>query len=228
MQLTYFGHSALQIETNGTTLLIDPFIEGNKHAEGLVDPKELNPDVLLLTHAHGDHYGNTPEILENAQPLAIGNFEVVQYLSQTLEHEDIHPMNTGGMWSFDWGEVTLTYARHSSSFPDGTYGGNPNGFIFEIEGKTIYNTGDTAWFSDLELYGEEYDIDVLLLPIGDNFTMGPEEAVTVAEVLQPELTIPLHYDTFPYIEVDTDEWQQMMEEAGLEAKVAQPGETFEL
>lgn len=228
MTLTYFGHSAFQIETKGTTLLTDPFIEGNKHAEGVVSLDSLDPDVILLTHAHGDHYGNTPDILARTGARVVANYEIIQYIAGELDHDNGHPMNTGGSWTFDWGTVTMTAARHSSSFPDGTYGGNPNGFIMELEGKTIYNTGDTCYFADLEWYADRYDIDLLLLPIGDNFTMDPEEAVAVAEIFQPELTVPLHYDTFPYIEVDTAKWVEMMREAGLDAEVVDPGNSLEL
>lgn len=226
MELTYFGHSAFQIESNGKTLLTDPFIDGNKHTDGVVTADRLHPDVVLLTHAHGDHYGNTPDILRRTGAQVVANYEIIQYLAGELDHDAGHPMNTGGSWEFDWGTVTMTYARHSSSFPDGTYGGNPNGFILRLEGKTIYNTGDTCYFAELEWYAARYDIDLLLLPIGDDFTMGPEEAVAVADILDPELTVPLHYDTFPYIEVDTDEWAKMMEDADLEAQVIDPGESL--
>jgi L-ascorbate metabolism protein UlaG (beta-lactamase superfamily) len=224
MTFTYFGHSAFQIQTNGTTILTDPFIDGNKHAEGIVNADSLDPDVVLLTHAHGDHYGNTPGILERTGAQVVANYEIIQYIAGELDHDAGHPMNTGGSWDFDWGSLTMTYARHSSSFPDGTYGGNPNGFIMELEGKTIYNTGDTCYFAELKWYADRYDIDLLLLPIGDDFTMGPDEAVAVAEILQPILTVPVHYDTFPYIEVDTDDWADMMAEADLDAKVVAPGE----
>lgn len=127
MTITYFGHSALQIETNGTTLLVDPFITGNGLAEGVVTADELNPDVILLTHAHGDHWGDTPAIAERTGALVVANFEITSYLGRVHGYENTHPMNTGGSWTFDWGRVTQTYARHSSSFPDGTYGGNPLG-----------------------------------------------------------------------------------------------------
>lgn len=228
MQLTYFGHSAFQLETDTATLLFDPFIDGNKHAEDLVDPADLEPDAVLLTHAHGDHWGNAPDILRRTGARAVANYEIVQYVRSEVGHDHAHPMNTGGSWEFDWGRLTMTYARHSSSFPDGTYGGNPNGFILEADGRTIYNTGDTCRFAEMERYGREYDFDLVLLPIGDDFTMGPREAAASAELLQPELTVPLHYDTFPYIEVDTDEWVGEMVERDLDAQVVEPGETLAL
>jgi L-ascorbate metabolism protein UlaG (beta-lactamase superfamily) len=228
MKLTYFGHSAFQIETNGTTLLFDPFITGNKHTEGVVTPGDLNPDVILLTHAHGDHWGDTARIAERTGALVVGNFEITQYIGQQHGHERVQPMNTGGAWQFDWGRVTQTYARHSSSFPDGTYGGNPNGYLLQLEGKTVYNLGDTCPFAEMAWVGEDHDVDVALMPIGDCFTMGPEEAVRAARMIKPALSLPLHYDTFPYIEVDTGHWATLMKEAGFATKVLRPGETLEI
>lgn len=228
MELTYFGHSAFQIETKGTTLLFDPFITDNPHTEGVVTQEDLNPDVILLTHAHSDHWGDTPEIAERTGALVVGNFEIVQYIQKEHGHENVQPMNTGGTWSFEWGDVKMTYARHSSSFPDGTYGGNPNGYILEIDDYCIYNLGDTARFTGMEWIGEEYDVDLALMPMGDCFTMGPEDSVHAADLIEPDEIIPLHYDTFPFIEVDMDYWADLMAGAGFDTAVLDPGETFEL
>ncbi|HYE95742.1 MAG TPA: metal-dependent hydrolase [Rubricoccaceae bacterium] len=229
MRITYFGHSTLQIETSGTTLLFDPFFTGNKHAEGAgLKADDQAPDVVLLTHAHGDHWGDAPSILQRTGALLVADFEIAQYAGRQHNHEKIHPMNIGGSWTFDWGRVTRTYARHSSSFPDGIYGGLAGGFLLEIEGKTIYNSGDTCAFAEMSWLGEDYEIDLAFLPIGDDFTMGPEEAVRCVEMLQPGLTVPVHYDTFPYIEVDVGRFTSGMEEAGHEARVLAPGETLDL
>lgn len=229
MKLTYFGHSAFQIETKGTTLLVDPFISGNPHAEGVVTVDELVPDVLLLTHAHGDHWGDTPQVLENhPDTLVVANFEIIQYVQQELDHDKVQPMNTGGAWDFEWGTVKQTYARHSSSFPDGRYGGNPNGYLFFIEGKVIYDLGDTSPFAEMAYTGEDHDVDVALMPVGDCFTMGPQDAVRAARMIGPGLSIPIHYDTFPYIEIDMSEWTGAMEEAGHKTKVMEAGETYEV
>ncbi len=228
MRLTYYGHSAFQIETAAATILVDPFITGNKHAEGVVEPGDLDPDVILLTHAHGDHWGDTPAIAKRTGAMVVGNFEVTQYVSDRHGHDNIQPMNTGGSWSFDWGRATQTYARHSSSFPDGTYGGNPNGYVLEIEGKTLYDLGDTSPFAEMEWIGDEYEVDLALMPIGDCFTMGPQGAVRAAGMIRPALSLPLHYDTFPYIEVDVGEWEDLMEGAGFATRVLSPGETLEL
>ena len=226
MELTYFGHSAFQIETAGKKLLFDPFITGNPHAEGIVNADDLSPDVILLTHAHGDHWGDTAAIAQRTGALVVGNFEITEYLKRNHGHQRVHAMNTGGSWTFDWGKVTQTYARHSSSFPDGTYGGNPNGYIIELEGKCIYNLGDTSPFAEMAWIGEDYRIDVALIPIGDCFTMGPEGAVRAAGMINPALSIPIHYDTFPPIEVDMSEWTELMAARGLETRVLNPGETF--
>lgn len=227
MQLTYFGHSAFQIETNGTTLLFDPFITNNPHTEGVVTADDLEPDVILLTHAHGDHWGDTLDIATRTGAQLVANFEIINY-ANNQGHENGQPMNTGGAWDFAWGRVTQTFARHSSSFPDGTYGGHPNGFIVEVEGKTIYNTGDTDPFSEMAWIGEDHDVDLLLLPIGDCFTMGPAGSLRAIRMVQPKLTVPLHFDTFPLIEVDTDAWAQQTQDAGFAAQVMAPGETLDL
>ncbi len=228
MIITYYGHSALQIETNGTTLLLDPFITGNKHAEGVVAAGDLKPDVILMTHAHGDHWGDAPDLLRRTGALLVADFEITTYAQRAHAHENVHPMNIGGKWDFEWGRVTRTYARHSSSFPDGTYGGLAGGFMLELEGRTVYVSGDTCAFAEMDWIGEDYDIDLAFLPIGDDFTMGPEEAARCAEMLGPALTVPVHYDTFPYIEVDVSRFTDAMDEAGFEARVMKPGETLEL
>jgi len=226
MTLTYFGHSAFQIETDGPTLLFDPFISGNKHAEGVVKAEDLSPDIVLMTHAHGDHWGDAPDILERTGALLISNFEITNYAQQQHGHENIHPMNTGGGYDFDWGRVVQTYARHSSSFPDGTYGGNPNGFLLKADGKTLYLLGDTALFSEMAWFGEDYQIDVAFIPVGDNFTMGPVDAVRAARMIRPALSIPVHYNTFPQIEIDVDAWVADMAAEGFPARAIEPGETL--
>jgi L-ascorbate metabolism protein UlaG (beta-lactamase superfamily) len=228
MRLTYYGHSAFQIETADATILVDPFITGNKHTEGVVEPEDLSPDVILLTHAHGDHWGDTPAIAERTGAQVVGNFEVTNYISARHGHDNIHQLNTGGSWTFDWGTVTFTHARHSSSFPDGTYGGHPGGYLLQLEGKTIYDLGDTSPFAEMAWIGEDFDVDLALMPVGDCFTMGPRGAVRAARMIRPKLSIPIHYDTFPYIEIDIGEWERLMEEEGFSTNVPAPGETLEL
>lgn len=228
MIITYYGHSAFQIETEGTTILFDPFITGNKHTEGIITPEELNPDYILLTHAHSDHWGDTPSIAARSGATVVGNFEIVTYLQNKHGHDKVQQMNTGGWWNFPWGRIQLTYARHSSSFPDGTYGGNPNGYILHIEDKCLYNLGDTALFAEMEWIGEEHTIDVAFMPIGDCFTMGPDDSLRAARMLKPTRVIPMHFDTFPFIEVDIEDWARRMQETGSEATVLRPGQTLEI
>ena len=228
MKLTYYGHSAFQIESDGTTLLFDPFITGNKHTEGIVAPAELSPDAILLSHAHGDHWGDTVAIAQRTGALVIANFEITQYISREHGYDNVQSLNTGGTWSFEWGKVTQTYARHSSSFPDGTYGGNPNGYVLEIEGKCVYFLGDTAPFAEMAWIGEDYDIDLALVPIGDCFMMGPKESMRAVRMIQPSLTVPIHYDTFSPIEIDMHIWLDMMGQSGFATKVLAAGETLEI
>ena len=227
MKLTYFGHSAFQIDTGSTTLLFDPFITGNPIAERVVAATDLHPDVVLLTHAHGDHWGDTLDILQRTNALLIANFEITSY-AERHGHTNVHPLNTGGAWQFEWGRVKQTYARHSSSFPDGTYGGNPNGFLLHIGGLCIYDAGDTCPFAEMKWIGEDNAVDLALLPIGDCFTMGPDDALRAAQLIRPQLTVPLHYNTFPLIQVDTADWAAQMQDAGFAARVMEAGETLTL
>ena len=228
MKIVYFGHSAFQLETTGATLLVDPWITGNPRAEGVVSADALNPDVIFLTHAHQDHLGDAPEIAKRTGALVVGNYEIATYFSKTHGHDRVLAMNTGGAWTFDWGKAHQTYARHSSSFPNGEYGGNPNGFVFEIEGQAIYAAGDTCAFAEMEWIGDDFDLDLALLPIGDCFTSGIRDAVRAATLLRPRLTVPVHYNTFPPIQVDANEWKRRMEEAGFAAKPMEPGDALEL
>ena len=223
MKLTYFGHSALMIETRGHKLLIDPFISGNPLADGVIAATDLNPDVIVLTHAHFDHWGDTLDIAKRTKALIVANYDITCYV-QRYGYDHVQPLSTGGSWDFAWGRLTQTYARHSSSFPDGTYGGTPNGHLLLAEGKCVYNTGDTSPFAEMAWIGEDHSVDVALMPIGDCFTMGPSGAVRAAKLIKPELTIPLHFNTFPLIEVDTDSWEHQMAAAGFATRVLNPGE----
>jgi L-ascorbate metabolism protein UlaG (beta-lactamase superfamily) len=195
--ITYHGHSCFSIQTGAANLLIDPFLSGNAHAD--VKPGDVNPDYILISHAHGDHVGDALPIAKRTGALIISNFEIANYLAERGART--HGMHIGGARQFDFGKVKLTIAHHGSSFPDGSYGGNPCGFLLWLEGKVLYFAGDTALFYDMTLYGVE-GIDVAMLPIGDNFTMGPEDAVKAVEFLQPRTAILMHYDTFDLIAQD--------------------------
>jgi L-ascorbate metabolism protein UlaG (beta-lactamase superfamily) len=195
--ITYHGHACFSIQTDQANLLIDPFLSGNAMAD--VKPDEVNPDYILVSHAHGDHLGDALPIARRTGALVISNYEICNYL--TARGAKVHGMHIGGARQFDFGKVKLTIAHHGSSFPDGSYGGAPCGFLLWLEGKVIYFAGDTALFYDMTLYGAE-GIDVAMLPIGDNFTMGPEDAVKAVGFLQPETAILMHYNTFDLIAQD--------------------------
>ena len=226
MDLTYFGHSTFQIDTENASLLFDPFFDENPHTE--TDPSTLDPDVLLLTHAHFDHFSDTEAVLEHSDPLVVSNFEITQYVQQNFGHDAIQPLNEGGSVDFDWGYVESTHARHSSSFPDGSYGGVPNGFVLELEDQVVYNTGDTAPFAEMQWVGDLWEVDVMLAPIGDVFTMGIYGALHATEMVEPALVVPLHYDTFPPLETDLDAFEDAFGEAGYDTRVFGAGETAAL
>ncbi|NHM30588.1 metal-dependent hydrolase [Neobacillus terrae] len=226
MRVSYHGHSVVKIESNGKTIFIDPFITGNGQTDLQAD--EVKPDVILLTHAHGDHVGDTVELAKKHGSLVVGNAEIADYLGS--KGLNTHAMHIGGSYQFDFGKVKLTQAFHGSSFSteDGQiiYGGMPAGILFMNEGKTVYHAGDTALFSDMKLIGERHPIDLALLPIGDNFTMGPEDAAYAAKLLNAKLVVPIHYNTFPPIKQDPQRFIEMLD--GQEGRVLKAGESIEL
>jgi len=201
MQVSYHGHSIVKIKTNGTTILIDPFISGN----GLTDLKveEEKPDVILLTHGHNDHVGDTIELAKANNSLVVAPNELAVYLGK--QGLNVHPMGIGGAYEFPFGKVKYTLAFHGSVYEtenEVINTGNPGGILFSAEGLTIYHAGDTALFGDMKLIGERNSIDAAFLPIGDNFTMGPEDAAYAVELLKPKTVVPIHYNTFPVIKQD--------------------------
>jgi L-ascorbate metabolism protein UlaG (beta-lactamase superfamily) len=226
MRVSYHGHSVVKIESNGKTIFIDPFITGNGQTDLKAD--DVKPDVILLTHAHGDHVGDTVELAKKHGSLVVGNAEIADYLGS--KGLNTHAMHIGGSYQFDFGKVKLTQAFHGSSFSteDGQiiYGGMPAGILFMNEGKTVYHAGDTALFSDMKLIGERHPIDLALLPIGDNFTMGPEDAAYAAKLLNAKIVVPIHYNTFPPIKQDPQRFIEMLD--GQEGRVLQAGESIEL
>ena len=221
--LTYYGHATWGLESKGTTILIDPFFTGNPQTS--VTAGDVRANFIILTHAHGDHYGDTVEIAKRTNATLISNFEIVSYC-QKQGVANAHPLHIGGGYAFPFGRVKLTVAHHGSSFPDGTYGGNPAGVVIELEGKRIYNAGDTALFSDMSLIGQA-GLDLALLPIGDNFTMGPEDAAVGAKFLRARTVIPQHYNTWPVIVQDPEAFKRRVE-GSTDSKVVvlKPGGTF--
>lgn len=222
--LTYFSHSAFKIENERYTLLVDPFLTGNPTAS--VKPDELEPDYILVTHGHGDHLGDTIDIAKRTGATVIAPFELAGYCNEK-GIDNTHPMHIGGDFRFPFGKVKLTQALHGSASPDGKYTGNPCGFLIQIDGKTIYHAGDTGLFSDMKLIGEMNDIDIALLPIGGNFTMNATDAVVALSMLQADLGIPMHYNTFDVIKADPDEFVKLCEERSLNARVLKFGQTIE-
>lgn len=213
MKISYHGHSAIQIEVGGKRLFIDPFITGNSQSD--LDPRQVKVDVILLTHGHNDHVGDTIEIAKREDALVVAPFELAVY----LENQGLrtHPMNIGGAFNFDFGKVRYTKAFHGSSYTDESgithYMGMPGGIILEAGEKTLYHAGDTALFSDMKMIGELFDIDLALLPIGDNFTMGPKDAKIASEWLRAKQVVPMHYNTFPVIEQDPVAFAKSLEKS---------------
>jgi L-ascorbate metabolism protein UlaG (beta-lactamase superfamily) len=202
VKILYYGHSCFLIETNKHKILIDPYFSENPKTK--MNPSEIIADHILVTHAHFDHIGDTVEIAKRNKATVIGVLEVVNHCAK--EGVTGEGMNIGGSLELDFGEIQLTPAIHSSSFPDGTYGGEACGFIIRVENKTIYHAGDTALTYEMKLIGEMNNIDVAILPIGDYYTMGPVDAAQAVEYIKPKMVIPMHYNTFPQIEQDPEDF----------------------
>ena len=224
MRLTYLGHSAVLVETRDNTLLIDPFISGNPLAP--VSADELDPDFILITHAHGDHVGDAVPIARRSGARIVATVEICRALGP--QGVDTHGMNIGGYCTFPFGRLKLTPAWHSSSFDDGRYGGMPTGVVVEAEGKRVYHAGDTALFEDMKLIGD-LGLDLALLPIGDNFTMGPDDALEAAKLLKAKRVMPIHYDTFDLIRQDPNAFAERLSASGAgEGLPLEPGGSVEL
>lgn len=226
MKLTFFGHSAFLLEIGNHRLLMDPFLTGNDKAS--VKPEDVSCNYILLTHGHEDHVGDTERIARANGATVIANFELGDYFAD--KGLKTHPMYIGGQHAFPFGNVKFTIAHHGSSLAtdDGRLAmGNPAGILIMAEGKTLYNAGDTGLFLDMKLIGERHHIDVALLPIGDNFTMGVDDAVEAVKFLGPRTVVPMHYDTWPLIAADTKVFSKGCARAGADAKVLAPGESLE-
>jgi L-ascorbate metabolism protein UlaG (beta-lactamase superfamily) len=211
MKITYLGHAALSVEIGETTIIVDPFISPNELAKD-IDVNELKADYILITHAHQDHIVDVETIVKNTGAKIVSNYEIVTHYGN-LGFEG-HPMNHGGSWQFDFGRVTYTNAIHTSSFPDGSYGGQPGGFILETAEGNLYIAGDTALTMDMKLIPMQCKIDLAVLPIGDNFTMGIESAVLASDFIECNKVLGYHYDTFGYIIIDHDEAQKAFANKG--------------
>ena len=226
VKITFYGHSTFMVESDGVKILIDPFFDENPMCN--VKAEEVDADFILVSHGHFDHIADAAPIAKRTGAQVISNFEIVSWLgNQGVENG--HPLHIGGGNQFKFGRCKMTIAHHGSMLPDGSYGGNPGGFLLKLNnGKTIYYSGDTALTYDMKWLADE-DVDVALLCVGDNFTMGPDDAIKAIELIQPKVVVPDHYNTWPYIEIDVDAFaQRVVSETEAKCKVMQSGETFEL
>jgi len=225
MKITYYGHAALGIKVGGKHIIVDPFISGNPLAQH-IDIEDLKADYILLTHAHGDHVLDVEAIAKRTNAVIVSNAEIAGYYA--AKGFEVHPMNHGGSWNFDFGKVKYVNAIHSSSFPDGTYGGNPGGFVIEGEHKNIYIAGDTALTMDMKLIPMRTKLDLAIFPIGDNFTMDVEDAILASDFVECDKILGYHYDTFGYIKIDHKEAIQQFFDKGKDLMLLEIGDSIEL
>ncbi|MBI5561033.1 MAG: metal-dependent hydrolase [Deltaproteobacteria bacterium] len=220
MKITFQGHACFMLEGEKSRVIIDPFLNGNPLSK--IKPKDVKVDAVLVTHGHGDHLGDAVEISKTNGAPVIGTFELVNYCMG--KGATGHPMHIGGGFNFPFGRVKLTIAFHSSTTDEGP-AGNPCGFLVTMDKKTVYHAGDTALFSDMALIGP---VDCAMIPIGDNFTMGIEDAIRAVRLVKPRVAIPMHYNTFDVIRQNPEEFRMGLEGSHTEVKILKPGESVEI
>ena len=225
MRITYYGHSCFLVEINGKKLLFDPFISQNPLAS-IIDSGKIEADFILVSHGHADHTADLLSLANQTGATVVSNWEICSWV-QSKGYKKVHPMNIGGHWIFEFGKVKCVNAVHSSSLPDGTYGGNPMGFLIETPDGKFYYAGDTALHLDMKLIGDYKKMDLAFLPIGNNFTMGIDNAVIASDFIRCDRIIGMHYDTFDMIKIDHDEAKKKFDSAGKQLTLMQVGQTLE-
>ncbi len=225
LKITWYGHAAFGLDVDGVKLLVDPFLNDNPAA--VVKADAVDADFILISHGHGDHVGDAVAIAERTGALVISTYEIASWFAN--KGIETHAQHIGGGFHHPFGYLKLTQALHGSMLPDGSYGGNPTGFLLTISGgERLYLACDTGLFGDMRLIGEE-GIDLAALPIGDNFTMGPDDALRAVKLLEPKHVIPVHYNTWELIEQDPHAWaERVKNETSAIPHVLQPGESFQL
>ena len=224
-KIWYLGHSTLQLEIDGVRIVTDPFVTDNPKSAD-VKVSEIDADVILVSHGHGDHVGDLVELAKSTGAEVVSNYEITTWL-EGKGHSIVRPMNIGGNYETHGIRLKMVNAVHSSSFPDGSYAGNPAGFIIQGKKDCIYFAGDTALTYDMKLIHEEFDLTGAILPIGDNFTMGPDDAVKAAQMCGTDRVMGIHFDTFGYIEIDHERTEKLFEDAGIELFLVNPGQELE-
>ncbi|MGX7666114.1 metal-dependent hydrolase [Flavobacterium pedocola] len=225
MKITFYGHACIGIEVSGKHILVDPFITGNPLASH-IDVNTLKADYILVTHAHQDHLLDVEVVARRTNAVIVSNYEIASHFGN--KQLNYHPMNHGGSWKFDFGTVKYVNAIHTSSFADGSYGGNPGGFVIEGEHKNIYIAGDTALTMDMKLIPMRTKLDLAILPIGSNFTMDVDDAIIASDFLDCDKILGYHYDTFGFIVINHEEAIKKFFDKGKDLMLLEIGASIEL